>query len=329
MLKKRQIPDPTDKDQLVYGFPSPDQPTLIHDNSLVVGNNLLLVDASNNRVGINIGNPEVALHLGGSLRVSGTVTANSISLTKVNLNVGPVGNDPNPNGINVGTIGLSLQPTDGIFPGVMTTTSQMIGGVKNFINSVTLDSLTPSMPLAVDVDKNIISSNISLSSQTSNVLPVVNGGTGAFLSNTGNPRNVVSNNGVFAKGLLSRSGLVDFSGATISGLTASPVAINLSVENVWKDPVSSTESPHWSVLLKLYETSFVVTSGTTGTISPNLGSFYFPFSSVEQEIAIKNQGNIILGRININSGGTITISGFTVGAGTCGLLNTCIRYVVD
>ena len=62
---------------------------------------------------------------------------------------------------------------------VMTDGNQTINGTKTFSGTVNLSSLTASLPLQLDVSKNIISAAINLTSQVTGTLSIANGGTNA------------------------------------------------------------------------------------------------------------------------------------------------------
>lgn len=70
----------------------------------------------------------------------------------------------------------------------------VINGQTTILNNLNLQSLTASLPLKLDASKNVISQLISLPSDVSGILPVINGGTGSTTALTGN-KIMVSNAG--------------------------------------------------------------------------------------------------------------------------------------
>ncbi len=74
---------------------------------------------------------EKNIHAGGSMfaaNLSGTNSGNVITTV--------VGSSPNNNGASISSQVLTLQPTNGSFPGVLTIIAQTIGGVKTFTNKI-------------------------------------------------------------------------------------------------------------------------------------------------------------------------------------------------
>jgi hypothetical protein len=113
--------------------------------ALVVDTDVLVVDGSNNRVGINQLNPTQALDVVGNGLFSGTITASNISGTNTgDVTLAAVGASPNANAASLSGQVLNLQPADSTNPGVLTTLAQSIAGIKTFINQLILSDTTQS-----------------------------------------------------------------------------------------------------------------------------------------------------------------------------------------
>lgn len=111
------------------------------------------------------------------------------------LTLAAVGSSPSANGASLSSQVLTLQPVDATHPGVVTTGSQTIAGIKTFSSAPNLSSLTASLPLKLDASKNVTSAAISIASGSSEItgtLAASSGGTGQS-SLTAN--NVILGNG--------------------------------------------------------------------------------------------------------------------------------------
>lgn len=88
--------------------------------------------------------------------------------------VGPLdGASPSVNGGVISSATLYFQSFTNVFPGLVNSTSQTFSGIKTFNSAPNLNSLTASLPLQLDVSKNIISQAINLaSSQVTGNLPL-------------------------------------------------------------------------------------------------------------------------------------------------------------
>ncbi len=132
-----------------------------------------------------------------------------------------IGSSPNAAGavINQVTTGniihqeLQLEPADATHPGVVTTGSQTIAGNKTLTGTTNLSALTASTPLKLDGSKNIISSDIDLTTDVTGVLPIVNGGTNSSASLSGN-KAIQSNGSAIVESSVTATELGYVSGVT-------------------------------------------------------------------------------------------------------------------
>jgi hypothetical protein len=105
---------------------------------------------------------------------------------------------------------------------VMTAGAQTITGDKTFSGTVNLSALTASKPLLLDGTNNVISGDVSLTSQVTGVLPIANGGTNSSTA-LSNDRIMVSSAGA----IVEAAALTD--GQLLIGSTgAAPVAATLT-----------------------------------------------------------------------------------------------------
>jgi hypothetical protein len=123
---------------------------------VTIDTNTLVVDATNNRVGIVTTSPSEALEVTGNVRFSGALmpggtagtsgqvltsagagvvpTWSTVSGTDVTLTA--IGATPNANGASLSVQALTLQPASASFGGVVTTAAQSFAGIKTFTNSI-------------------------------------------------------------------------------------------------------------------------------------------------------------------------------------------------
>lgn len=73
---------------------------------------------------------------------------------------------PLPEGASISGTTLFMQGASELYPGLVSSASQTFAGVKTFLSSVILDSLTADLPLQLDGSKVIISAPINLEFQT-------------------------------------------------------------------------------------------------------------------------------------------------------------------
>lgn len=79
--------------------------------------------------------------IAGNKTFSGTIGASNLSGTNTgDVTLGAVGSSPNSNGASLSGQALTLQPADGTNPGLITSGTQSLGGVKTFNARVNVDS---------------------------------------------------------------------------------------------------------------------------------------------------------------------------------------------
>lgn len=93
-----------------------------------------------------------------------------------------VGASPNASGASLSGQALTLQPADGTNPGLLTSGSQTIGGVKTFNSAPNLNSLTASQALVLDGSKNI--TTLAFTSANTATTLVERDGSGNFSAGT-------------------------------------------------------------------------------------------------------------------------------------------------
>ncbi len=126
----------------------------------------------------------------GALSISSTTnqfilgTTNTVTLNSVAPTASRIYNIP-----DVGT-NSSFLMTDG---------TQTITGNKTFSGTITLSSLSASLPLQTDASKNVITAAISLTSSVSGILPITNGGTNSTTALV-NGKIMVSSGGKIVEG---------------------------------------------------------------------------------------------------------------------------------
>jgi hypothetical protein len=109
---------------------------------------------------------------------AGGITLNQSSHDAVTL--GAVGSSPNANGASLSTQALTLQPADGSFPGVMTTTTQTIAGPKTFSSVLTAANIIDSGLTATTVPYADSNKQLASSAVTPTELGYVSGVTSAI-----------------------------------------------------------------------------------------------------------------------------------------------------
>jgi hypothetical protein len=134
--------------------------SLASGNSLIVDTTTLVVDATNNRVGIGTASPSVTLDVVGAIASSTTITAtgaisgSNFSGSSSGTNTGDVtlsaiGSTANANGASLTGQALTLQPANATYGGIVSTTTQSFAGAKTLTDSLTL-SLASGNSLIVD-----------------------------------------------------------------------------------------------------------------------------------------------------------------------------------
>jgi hypothetical protein len=120
--------------------------------------------------------------IGGNKTFNGSISASNLSGTNTgDVTLTAVGASPNSNGASLSGQALTLQPADATNPGVITTGSQTLAGVKTFNSAPLLNSLTASTAVALDGSKNIVSS-----ATTATELGYVNGVTSSIQTQLNN-----------------------------------------------------------------------------------------------------------------------------------------------
>lgn len=99
---------------------------------------------------------------GGNKTFTGTISASNFSGSSSGTNTGDVtltaiGSSPNSSAASISGQVLTLQPADATNPGIITTGTQTIAGVKTFSSAPNLSSLTASQAVVTDGSKNLTS----------------------------------------------------------------------------------------------------------------------------------------------------------------------------
>jgi hypothetical protein len=107
---------------------------------IYIDTDTLYVDNIDRKIGINNKKPLEALDICGNLLVSGTITARNIiseeGIEDSTITLTNVGSSPNADGATITNHVLQLQPASSDFPGLITTNSQTISGIKTFTNTI-------------------------------------------------------------------------------------------------------------------------------------------------------------------------------------------------
>ena len=168
-----------------------------------------------------------------------------------------VGSSPNANGGGISAGVITLQPADGTNPGLVTTGSQTIAGVKTFSSAPNLSSLTASLPLKLDASKNVTSAAIALGgSEVTGTLPEAKGGTNQSTYTTGDTLYASAANTLSKRAIGSNGDVYTVSGGV----------------PIWAAPSAPTV---------IYKTTFSGTSITSGGATYPIQVFYYNGGSAQ------------------------------------------------
>jgi hypothetical protein len=123
----------------------------------------------------------LTLTAGAGISVTDGVSSITIASTSAgDVTLAAVGSSPNANAATLASQVLNLQPASASFPGVVTTGTQTLAGVKTFSSAPNLSSLTASTTLVLDGSKNVASLAYTANPTNSTIVSRDINGTSAF-----------------------------------------------------------------------------------------------------------------------------------------------------